>query len=75
MGKWVKLNWQKRAYKTREAQPGYAPDPDWSKLPPYSELVRLAFGEHGIIRDDNHPIVRELFGVPPKKPEDDDDLS
>ena len=75
MDKWVKLIWQKRAYKTREALPGYAPDPDWSKLPPYHELVRLALGEHGIIRDDNHPIVRELFGVPPKKPDDDDDLS
>jgi hypothetical protein len=75
MDKWVKLIWQKRAYKTREAHPGYAPDPDWSKLPPYGELVRLAFGEHGIIRDGTHPIVRELFGAPPKKPNDDDDLS
>jgi hypothetical protein len=40
-----------------------------------NELVRLAFGEHGIIRDDNHPMVRELFGAPSKKPDDDDGLS
>ena len=26
---------------TRDAQPGYAPDPDYSKLPPFNELVRL----------------------------------
>lgn len=73
MDKWVKLIWQKRAYKTREALPGYAPDPDWMKLPPFNELVCLAVGEHGIIRDDNHPIVRELFGAPAKKPQDDGD--
>jgi hypothetical protein len=73
MDKWVKLFWQRRAYLTRDALPGYAPDPDWTKLPPYNELVRLAFGEHGIIRDDNHPIVRELLGAPPQKPDDDDD--
>ena len=35
----------KRAYQTRDAQPGYAPDPDFSKLPPFDELVKLAFGE------------------------------
>jgi hypothetical protein len=75
MDKWVKVNWNGRAYLTREALHGYAPDPDYTKLPPFDELVRLAFGEHGISRDDNHPIVRELFGAPPKKPEDDDDLS
>ena len=54
-----------RAYQTRDAQPGYAPDPDFSKLPPFDELVKLAFGEHGVIRDDERiPIYRELFGVP-----------
>jgi hypothetical protein len=73
MDKWVKLIWQRRAYLTREALPGYAPEPDWTKLPPYDELVRLAFGPHGVISDKNHPIVRELFGAPPKKSNDDDD--
>jgi hypothetical protein len=65
MEKWVKLVWNGRSYQTRDAMPGYAPDPDYSKLPPFDELVRLAFGEHGVIRDRNHPIYRELFGAPP----------
>ena len=40
--KWVKLVWVRRAYMTRDALPGYAPDPDFSKLPPFNELVQLA---------------------------------
>jgi len=75
MEKWVKLSWNKGRYKTRDALPGYAPEPDWSKLPPFDELVRLAFGEHGVIRDKNHRIVLDLFGAPPKASEDDDGLS
>jgi len=70
--KWVKLVWVKRAYMTRDAQPGYAPDPDFSKLPSFTELVKLGFGEHGIIRDQSHPIYRELFGVPKQAADDDD---
>jgi hypothetical protein len=73
MEKWVKLVWVGRAYQTREAQPGYAPDPDYSKLPSFDELVRLAFGEHGIIRNEDHPIVRDLFGAPKKPMSDGDD--
>jgi hypothetical protein len=72
MDKWIKLVWEGRAYKTRDAMPGYAPDPDYSKLPSFDELVRLAFGEHGIIRDRNHPIYRELFGAPPTRTSSDD---
>jgi hypothetical protein len=64
MNGWVKLIWVKRSYLTRDALPGYAPDPDFAKLPPFNELVRLAFGDHGIIRDTAHPIYRELFGMP-----------
>jgi hypothetical protein len=64
MEKWVKLMWVRGVYMTRDAQPGYAPDLDWTKLPPFNELVRLAFGDHGIIRDTGHPIYRELFGAP-----------
>jgi hypothetical protein len=67
MERWVKLVWEGRTYKTRDAMPGYAPDPDFSKLPSFDELVRLAFGESGIIRDRDHPIYRELFGAPPKR--------
>ena len=73
MTKWVKLLWVGRAYQTRDAQPGYAPDPDYSKLPPFDELVKLAFGEHGIIRDENHPIARALLGAA-QKPTNDDSL-
>jgi hypothetical protein len=50
----VKLVWVRRAYQTREALPGYAPDPDFSKLPPFNDLVRLGFKEHGIIHDEKH---------------------
>jgi hypothetical protein len=71
MTKWVKLLWVGRAYRTRDAQPGYAPDPDYSKLPPFDELVKLAFGEHGIIRDENHPIARALLGAAQKPTSDD----
>jgi hypothetical protein len=61
MSCWVKLVWVRRSYLTREALPGYAPDPDTSKLPPFNELVRLGFGDAGIIRDTSHPIYRGTF--------------
>jgi hypothetical protein len=70
---WVKAVWQRRAYKKREALPGYAPDPDFSKLPPFDDLVKQAFGVEGIIRSTDHPIYRELFGDAPKKAAHDDD--
>lgn len=73
MEKWVKLVWSGGSYMTRDAQPGYAPEPDYSKLPPFDDLVRTAFGEGGIIADRNHPIYRELFGVAPKRDLDDGD--
>jgi hypothetical protein len=62
---WVCLVWRNRAYTTRVAQPGYAPDPDWAKLPPFNELVRAAMGPHGIINDPGHPIYRDLVGAGP----------
>jgi hypothetical protein len=74
MDRWVKLLWQRRSYLTRDAQPGYAPDPDLEKIPPFNELVRLAFGDHGIIRDHDHPIVKDLFGHA-QKPDGEDGLS
>jgi hypothetical protein len=73
MERWTKLIWVRRAYLTRDALPGYAPDPDVSKLPPFNELVRLAFGDHGIIRDTTHPIYRELFGMPKEAASDTGD--
>ena len=40
--KWVRLVWSKRSYLTRDALPGYAPDPDWGKLPAFNDLVKAA---------------------------------
>jgi hypothetical protein len=71
MSRWVKLVWRSKAYFTRDALKGYAPEPDWSKLPPFEELITVALGEHGIIRDKNHPIYRELMGAPEGETESD----
>jgi hypothetical protein len=70
--KWVRLVWVRRVYEWRVAQPGYAPDPDWSKLPSFDQLILHALGEHGVIRDANHPIYRMLIGEAPDKVDDDD---
>jgi hypothetical protein len=59
-------------YQFKPAQPGYAPDPDWSKLAPWEDLIRQGFGEHGIIRDKSHPIYRELIGAGMEKPPRDE---
>ena len=54
----VKILWAKNAFKTREALDGYAPDPDWSKLPSFLKLVELAFGRDGVIRTRDHTVYR-----------------
>src|SRR5262249_43336367 len=72
--RWIKLVWAGRAYESGDALPGYAPDPDRTRLPPFTEMVKVAFGEHGIIRDEMHPIYRELFGMPKKANGGGDDL-
>ena len=72
--KWVRMVWSKRSYLTRDALPGYAPDPDWGKLPAFNELVKAAFGPHGVIQDTAHPIYRELMGAPATINDDDADL-
>jgi hypothetical protein len=70
--RWTKLVWVRNSYQTREALDGYAPEPDWSKLPPFHELLRLAFGDAGIIRDKTHPVYHDLFGIKPKQAGADD---
>jgi hypothetical protein len=71
--KWVKLVWVRRAYLTRDAHPGYAPDPDWSKLPSLNDMVKIALGEHGIMRNEDHPVFREQMGCPAEAAGGDDD--
>jgi hypothetical protein len=71
--KWTSLVWVRSAYTTRDALEGFAPDPDWSKLPSFDELARLAFGTNGVIRSTDHDVYRELFGHP-KKASDADDV-
>jgi hypothetical protein len=71
IGKWIKLVWVRGAYEHRDARRGYAPEPDWSKLPPFDRLIELAFGKQGIIRDEDHPIYRDLIGDAPKEADDD----
>jgi hypothetical protein len=70
--KWVKIVWSRGRYVMRQAQPGYAPDPEWSKFPDWDELVTLGFGKNGVIRDESHPIYRDLFGQ--ARVADDDEI-
>jgi hypothetical protein len=63
--KWTSLVWVGRAYKTQDAQPGYAPEPDWSKLPDYFALVNTGLGGFGIIRDEEHAVFRDQAGYAP----------
>src|SRR5262245_27890088 len=74
MGKWIRIVWTGRQYEIREAQEGYAPDPDYSALPSFDDLIRLGFGVGGIIRDKSHPVYRELMGIRPTKSSDAGDL-
>ena len=73
VNRWVKIVWQRGAYQTRDAQEGYAPDPDFSKLPPLDELRDLAFGEAGIVRDKNHSVYQHQIGAKPSSPDPDSD--
>jgi len=74
MDNWTKLVWAKGAYISRIADAGYAPEPDFSRLPSFDDLVRTAFGVNGIIATEEHPIYRDLFGRTAAAPEEDDPL-
>jgi hypothetical protein len=76
MLRWIRIvKWTGGSYLTRYAPPGYAPVPDWSTLPPYTDLLAQALGKDGIIRDREHPIYKDLMGLDQKRDieEDDDD--
>jgi hypothetical protein len=72
MSKWIRIVWAGRAYETREAQLGYAPDPDLKAVPPFEQLVMKAYGPQGIIGDPDHFMVRELMGAAPSSRGGDD---
>jgi hypothetical protein len=70
--KWTKIVWVGSKYDTRSALEGYAPDPDVSKIPPFERLIELAFGAHGVMRDENHLVYREqILGAAAKSSDDD----
>jgi hypothetical protein len=69
---WTKIVWSKRSYVTREAEEGYAPTPNFGKLPPYNELIAHAFGESCIIRNTNHKMYLALMGKKPTEAGGDD---
>jgi hypothetical protein len=62
MTRWVRRRWEGRQFVSREADIGYAPDPDWSRLPPFGDIVRTALGPDGIFRDENNRAYQTLFG-------------
>jgi hypothetical protein len=61
---WVRIipNQITGRYDTLRADRGYAEDPDWSKVPPFDELMMSAFGPDGIIRRLDHPVVHKRMG-------------
>ena len=71
---WVKLLWKGRAFVTREAKRGYAPEPAWEKVPPFEELLIKAVGEKNIIRDRSHFMYRNLIGDKSEVGDGGDDL-
>jgi hypothetical protein len=70
---WIKLVWSRGVYLRRPAQEGYAPNPDWSKVPSTDELVGLGWGSAGIIRGVSHPAYQTLMGAAPATADDDAD--
>jgi hypothetical protein len=61
---WVRIvaNQVTGRYDTLRADRGYADDPDWSKVPPFDDLMKSAFAPDGIIKRLDHPIVHKLMG-------------
>jgi hypothetical protein len=70
---WVRLVWVNTGtgFAGRVAEEKYAPEPDFSRLPPFNELINAGFGVEGVIRDRSHPIYRGLFGLTAPKSVDE----
>jgi hypothetical protein len=73
MERWTRIVWVKRSYQARKAKPSYAPDPDFTKLPAFNELVRIAFGADGIINNVNHKVYQDHLTSDESNLESDDD--
>jgi hypothetical protein len=71
LSKWTKIVWLGARYDTREAQEGYAGEPDWGKLPSFDRLVELGFGKHGVMRSQDHVVYLDHVVGAAKKPSDD----
>jgi hypothetical protein len=73
--KWVRIAWVNNStgFKEYQAQKGYAGEPDFSKLPPFKDLVRAGFGKNGVIRDETHEVYRNRMGLPALGEADDDE--
>jgi hypothetical protein len=63
---WVRLEWIGGVYISRPAPEGYAPPPDWTKLPTFGELFALAFPDAHIIRDKHHAVYCDYYGIKQK---------
>jgi hypothetical protein len=59
---WCRVVSTRNGKQTVDAPLDYAPDPDWSRVPPFNQLIKTAFGETGIIREINHPVLLKLLG-------------
>ena len=48
------------AYDVHEASAAW-PEPDWKILPPFHEMIKIAFGTQ-FINNLDHPVLRQLRG-------------
>jgi len=67
---WVRLVWVNGGYQSIVADKGYAPEPDFSRLPTFNKMIKLAFGPDGIRRDEENRAYRSCFGKAAKEPDD-----
>jgi hypothetical protein len=60
---WGRLQWNaaNSGYDVISPRKPIFKDPDWSKLPPFAELMRLGFGDM-VIRDPGHDVIQRLDG-------------
>jgi hypothetical protein len=67
---WIRLVWVGGKYESIVADPGYAPEPDFGRLPAFNKLIQTAFGPEGIIRNEENRAYRSMFGKAAQAPDD-----